>query len=527
MPRVGITAYDLLLSCPGDVIGYLDAIKDSVANFNRVFGVINNIEVVTKHWSTDSYPQSGDKPQELLNKQFVYGCDAAVAIFWSRFGSPTDKYGSGTEEEIEEMLSAGKQVFMYFLDKEVSLSEINIEQYKKVQDFKDKYKDKGIYFVVKNEHELQQLFTNHLGLHFLPIITGKSDSKITKNPMPLLKIRDASDFSNDIFQVHKFSLNESKFIFDRLEEIINNITKVQESKIPARLPKIVEQKAEFSQLEKSLQKMGLSQFDRFRNFIDAEIDNSNRETILNFAQRNNIVIDDDFWNVGELKKQGTVLFSPFGSNEVQFEGTDTEKDRYKLLMDIYWKIIDYNEYINYFTVLSNKKYIRCVLSNIGTTFDEDVDIKLIIEKDCICSPNSIPIPEINIIEEINDMNLLDNLFNISENESIDAYSGFCSLPQDYSDMLPSTNLFNTMNAAEQYKKDKRKYNNKVNNIFCYKTFQTDKNDVWCFQIQYLKHNTNMAFPSILIFNKMPEYIEYEINSKHMPEVIQGRIELSK
>ena len=31
-------------------------------------------------------------------------CDAAVAIFWTKFGTPTDKYGSGTEEEIEEML---------------------------------------------------------------------------------------------------------------------------------------------------------------------------------------------------------------------------------------------------------------------------------------------------------------------------------------------------------------------------------------------------------------------------------------
>lgn len=35
---------------------------------------------------------------------------AAVAIFWTKFGTPTDKYGSGTEEEIEEMLSSNKQV---------------------------------------------------------------------------------------------------------------------------------------------------------------------------------------------------------------------------------------------------------------------------------------------------------------------------------------------------------------------------------------------------------------------------------
>ena len=97
MPRIGITAYDLLISCPSDVIKYVDIIKDCVDSFNRTIGEVNNCEIVTKHWSTDSFPQSGNKPQELLNNQFVRECDAAVAIFWTRFGTPTDKYGSGTE----------------------------------------------------------------------------------------------------------------------------------------------------------------------------------------------------------------------------------------------------------------------------------------------------------------------------------------------------------------------------------------------------------------------------------------------
>ena len=130
---------------------YKRQIKESVESFNRVFGRINNIEVVTKHWSTDSYPQSGDKPQELLNKQLVRDCDAAVALFWTRFGTPTDKYASGTEEEIEEMLSAGKQVFMYFLDVPVNPSQVDMEQYKKIIDFREKYKDKGIYAIIKDK----------------------------------------------------------------------------------------------------------------------------------------------------------------------------------------------------------------------------------------------------------------------------------------------------------------------------------------------------------------------------------------
>ena len=45
MPRVGITAYDLLISCPGDVNQFTDIIRECVGNFNRVYGNINNMEI--------------------------------------------------------------------------------------------------------------------------------------------------------------------------------------------------------------------------------------------------------------------------------------------------------------------------------------------------------------------------------------------------------------------------------------------------------------------------------------------------
>ena len=90
--------------------------------------------------------QLAGENKALLNEQFVNDCDAAVAILWTRFGTPTDEYGSGTEEEVEIMLSSGKQVFMYFSDKPLSPSQMNEESYKKVQAFREKYKDRGIYF---------------------------------------------------------------------------------------------------------------------------------------------------------------------------------------------------------------------------------------------------------------------------------------------------------------------------------------------------------------------------------------------
>lgn len=128
MPR-SVTQYDLLISCPGDIHSELPLINKAVEEFNSLFSDTLGISIRTKHWSKNAYAQSGGKPQALLNGQFVKDCDAAVALFWTRFGTPTDEYGSGTEEEIEIMLGSGKQVFMYFSDKPISPSRHNIVEW--------------------------------------------------------------------------------------------------------------------------------------------------------------------------------------------------------------------------------------------------------------------------------------------------------------------------------------------------------------------------------------------------------------
>lgn len=175
MPN-NITVYDLLISCPSDVAEYVDMLEKEVLHFNNFFGRFNNVIIRTRHWSKDSYSESGN-PQELLNKQIVDSSDLALAVFWTRFGTPTENYGSGTEEEIERMLAMGKQVFLYFLDKPVCPSKINQEQYKKIQTFINKHKNEGIFFNVPDEKALANKFRENLGLYFDSIIRGAEFKK--------------------------------------------------------------------------------------------------------------------------------------------------------------------------------------------------------------------------------------------------------------------------------------------------------------------------------------------------------------
>lgn len=150
---------------------------DQIIHFNNFFGRSNNVIVRSRHWSKDSYSEFGGSPQELLNKQIVDSSDLALGVFWTRFGTPTENYGSGTEEEIERMLAMGKQVFLYFLDKPVCPSKINQEQYKEIQAFMNKHKNEGIFFSVPDERVLASKFRENLELYFDSIIRGAEFKK--------------------------------------------------------------------------------------------------------------------------------------------------------------------------------------------------------------------------------------------------------------------------------------------------------------------------------------------------------------
>ena len=507
----------------GDVNQFIDVIRECVEGFNRILGKENNVEIVPKHWLTDSYPQSGDKPQELLNKQFVRDCDAAIAILWTKFGTPTDKYGSGTEEEIEEMLSSNKQVFMYFLDTPVNPSSVNMEQYKKINEFKEKYKDRGIYVVVKDENELRQQFTNHLAMHFLPLVTGEK-TVFEKRELPILKIRDAGleEYTKAIVRHSQFS--ECKLIIEKAEGIISKIVALQKKYLPQRENVKIEEKKTNSAIGENidLQKLLGSAQLMSGTLSDADIPEQWKITIIEFANINKIEIETQFWNVGNLKKKVSRLASPFGGTT--FEGNEDEKSRYDAIKNLYWEIREYEEYKVFFASIDNQGFVNLVLTNIGNTFDEDIDVKLIIKKGCVLERKDIAVPGINIIEEILKMKFLDYAYEIENSDTIDSYSGYPLQSPNFNYKIPDP--FGRVSVQEEYKEHKQQYNDDLERIFCYEYFSKDDCDIFTFHISYLKHNTAMAFPSVLVLKEVPESIEYEISSKFVANIVKGKIEIS-
>lgn len=152
----------LMISCPSDIKTEIEIINRVVENINDSIGISMDIFVKTLHWSKNVMPEAGDYPQSLINKQILEKSDAIIAIFGNKIGSPTQHYESGTIEEIEQMIQKGKQVFVYFSDKPIRQSEIDTKQKKKIQTFKDKYKDRGIYVEYGSDEEFNDNVTRNL-----------------------------------------------------------------------------------------------------------------------------------------------------------------------------------------------------------------------------------------------------------------------------------------------------------------------------------------------------------------------------
>ena len=169
--------YDMLISCPGDIENMVKVVDEVIESFNQQFMDTLGIGVRTRYWKKSAYAQSGGRAQELLNKQFIEKCDLAVAIFKTRFGTPTDKYGSGSEEEIEIMLNEGKQVFLFFDESPIESNKIDPCQLQRVREFKDRYKrqEKGILWTYTSTEEFRSIFNAHITRYFITNQTIQED----------------------------------------------------------------------------------------------------------------------------------------------------------------------------------------------------------------------------------------------------------------------------------------------------------------------------------------------------------------
>jgi hypothetical protein len=148
----------VMIASPSDVATERQIVRDVLSVWNGVHGQEKKMVALPIGWETHSIPDLGDRPQAIVNKQILADCDLLVAIFWTRLGSPTGKAVSGTVEEIEEHLNAGKHAMLYFSNAVKPPNEIDYEQYAALNQFKAACRARGLVESYQSVDEFREKF---------------------------------------------------------------------------------------------------------------------------------------------------------------------------------------------------------------------------------------------------------------------------------------------------------------------------------------------------------------------------------
>lgn len=161
------TVINVMVATPNDVNKEPQIIKDIILDWNSVYSERERIVLMATGWKTHTSPMMGDRPQELINKQVLDKSDLLVAVFWTRLGSPTGESPSGTVEEINRHIEAGKPAMIYFSISPVRPDSVDGEQYEALQKFRRECEERGLIETYESLSEFREKFTRQLGHNIL------------------------------------------------------------------------------------------------------------------------------------------------------------------------------------------------------------------------------------------------------------------------------------------------------------------------------------------------------------------------
>lgn len=162
------TVFNLMIASPGDVASERSIVRDVVYEWNAVHSKSRNIVLMPIGWESHSSPEMGAHPQDIINNQILDKCDLLVGVFWTRIGTQTTEYASGTVEEIEKHIKSDKPAMLYFSSQPVAMDSVDIEQIQELKKFRESCQSRGLYESYDSHADFKEKFYRHLQLN-LPV----------------------------------------------------------------------------------------------------------------------------------------------------------------------------------------------------------------------------------------------------------------------------------------------------------------------------------------------------------------------
>jgi hypothetical protein len=165
MPRQG-RIYDIFLSSPSDVEKERQIVERVVNKLNREL-TKNNLSLNLMRWESSAFSGIGPGAQEVVDRALYHRYDLYIGILWHRFGSATEKFGSGTEQEFTRALDRYREGdpnidITFFIRKSPLPNEVEPAQYEKVLQFQKRLRE---YKVLPKEFVSLKQFEDEVTRH--------------------------------------------------------------------------------------------------------------------------------------------------------------------------------------------------------------------------------------------------------------------------------------------------------------------------------------------------------------------------
>lgn len=219
-----ITNLRVFVASPSDVKDERSILEQVVAELNKIPGNRLNIRYELVKWETDSFPGFGEDAQSVINEEIGDDYDVFIGILAKKFGTKTNRSESGTEEEFQrayeraQIYPSSIRIMIYFNDYPVSPSELDLEEYKKINSFRGRIGQQGVYYwLYKKTEDFEKIIRMHLGSVMEDFSVGKWGSN------------SATTFTQKSQIDTSLPIEEEEGFFDHILNSVENFNSATES----------------------------------------------------------------------------------------------------------------------------------------------------------------------------------------------------------------------------------------------------------------------------------------------------------
>ena len=147
-----VKIYKAFIASPSDTSKERILCDKIFEEINSGLGDIYKFRIESLKWEKDVKPTIKDKDgQSIIFDQIGDNFEIFIGIMNKKFGSPTPRAGSGTEEEFNEAFRRFKEkdnleiIFYFNEEPPQSMSEICASELLKIEEFRKKIQSKGLF----------------------------------------------------------------------------------------------------------------------------------------------------------------------------------------------------------------------------------------------------------------------------------------------------------------------------------------------------------------------------------------------